>query len=85
MDYDLLLILLQILFQDIFTAFNVTSTRQATLAGNQWIQDVHKLVWKSASYREKGQTASYVRDTKFATIKPMEIGTYIISVTKSSL
>jgi hypothetical protein len=73
------------LFQDLFTAFNVTSTRQTTLAGNQWIEDVNKLAWKSASDRAKDQTPSYVPDTKAATLKPMEIGTYIIGVTKSFL
>jgi hypothetical protein len=84
-EYDFCLTLLQTLFQDLFTEFNVVSTRQTTLAGNQWIEDVNKLVWKYASNRAKGQTASYVRDTKAATLKPMEIGTYIIGVTKSSL
>jgi hypothetical protein len=73
------------LFQDLFTAFNVVSTRQTALAGNQWIEDVNKLVWKSASGKAKDQTASYVPDTKAATLNPMEIGTYIIGVTKSSL
>jgi hypothetical protein len=73
------------LFQDLFTAFSVASTRQTKLAGNQWIENVDKLVWKSTSDRAKDQTASYFRDTKVVTLKPMEIGTYVISVTKSSL
>jgi hypothetical protein len=73
------------LFQNLFTAFNITSTRKTTLAGNQWIEDLNKLAWKSASDRAKGQSASYDPDTRAATLKPMEIGTYIISVTKSSV
>jgi hypothetical protein len=68
------------LFQDLFTAFNVTSTRQTSLAGNQWVEDVNKLVWKSASDTPKEQGASYVPGTRAAKLKPMEIGTYIISV-----
>jgi hypothetical protein len=64
----------------LFTAFNVTSTRQTTLAGNQWIEDVSKLVWKSASDRAKEQSPRYVPGTKAVTLKPMEIGTYIVNV-----
>jgi hypothetical protein len=69
------------LFQDLFTPFNVTSTRQTTLAGNQWVEDVNKLVWKSVNGTVKEQSASYIPGTRAATLKPMEIGTYIISVT----
>jgi len=71
----------EVAYEDLFTAFNVTSTRQTTLAGNQWVEDVNKLVWKSASDRAKEQSASYVPGTRAATLKPMEIGTYIINVT----
>jgi hypothetical protein len=81
MENDFLLTSLQSLFQNLFTAFNVTSTRQTTLAGNQWVEDVNKLVWKSANVTVKEQSASYVPGSRAAILKPMEIGTYIISVT----
>jgi hypothetical protein len=73
------------LFQDLFTAFNITSTRETTLAGNQWIEDVNKLVWKSTNDTTKDQRAQYGPDTRTATLRPMEIGTYIINVNKPSM
>ena len=80
MENDFLLTKLQTLFQNLFTTFNVTSTRQTSLAGNQWVEDVNKLVWKSANDTAREQDSSYVPGTRAATLKPMEIGTYIVSV-----
>jgi hypothetical protein len=56
-----------------------------TLAGNQWVEDVNKLVWKSTSYTAKDKRAWYGPETRAATLKPMEIGTYIINVNQSLL
>ena len=36
-------------FQDIFSTFTVTSSHETMLAGNQWIEDLSRLVWKSES------------------------------------
>ena len=64
--------------QDIFSTFAVTSSRETTLAGNQWIEEMDRLVWKA----EESSDLRIQAPQQDSTLAPMQIGTYVISVAK---
>jgi hypothetical protein len=74
---------LNFIFQNIFTTFTVTSSHETTLAGNQWLEDMKRLGWKSNSTRRNQQSQKKaVSENKAVTLVPMEIRTYVITVAK---
>ena len=69
-------------FQDLFSAFSVTSIRETTLGGNHWIEEKNRLEWIS----EESETSNDI-PSKFQSIEgmvvhllPMQIRTFIITV-----
>ncbi|KAJ4433198.1 hypothetical protein ANN_15455, partial [Periplaneta americana] len=71
-----------VVYEDIFSTFTVTSSHETTLAANQWIEDLDRLVWKSDSAREPKEKQKMEKDPKYVTLTPMQIKTYVIDVAK---
>ncbi|KAJ4433199.1 hypothetical protein ANN_15456 [Periplaneta americana] len=69
-----------IVFQDIFSTFSVTSSHQTTLAGNQWLEDMNRLVWKTGTAAERQRVSS--EESRDVGLDPMQIVTYLVTVSK---
>ena len=54
--------------------------RETTLAGNQWIEDMHRLIWKTRTNRNKDNNLPPLHDIPVVTLRPMEIKTFVIKV-----
>ncbi|XP_047001000.1 lysosomal alpha-mannosidase-like [Schistocerca americana] len=63
----------------LFTPFSISSIRETTLGGNQWLEDNTRLIWVD----EEG-TPSTTRQSKEdipnVTLEPMEIRTFVIEI-----
>lgn len=76
---------------DLFAGFDVVSLRETSLGGNQWIEDMNRLKWKSESNdierqgddddREKREISSH-HGVINVLLKAREIRTFIITGTK---
>lgn len=69
---------------NLFTTFEVTSLRETTLGGNQWLEDNQRLNFTSAyqsdgAYQEDFVNKELLEDS-IVTLKPMQIRTFVIEV-----
>lgn len=79
----------QVNIQDLFAPFTVTSVRETTLGGNQWIEEMNRLKWDietnevNKSSFESPATPILVGENFINVLmKPMEIRTFVINVSR---
>lgn len=73
-------------FQDLFSAFIVTSVRETTLGGNQWLEENNRLKWNTEENDIFKTNYSSVplysenEDAISVELKPMQIRTFIVKL-----
>ncbi|PSN38670.1 Lysosomal alpha-mannosidase [Blattella germanica] len=68
--------------QDLFNTFTITEIHETNLAGNQWKEDMNRLVWKTGTERMK--SSKPLHKGPILTLKPMDILTYVIKVQRKT-
>ncbi|PSN38675.1 hypothetical protein C0J52_08895 [Blattella germanica] len=68
--------------QDLFNTFTITEIHETNLAGNQWKEDMNRLVWKTGTDRMK--SSKPLHKGPIVTLKPMDILTYVIKVQRKT-
>ncbi|PSN38683.1 hypothetical protein C0J52_08901 [Blattella germanica] len=68
--------------QDLFNTFTITEIHETNLAGNQWKEDMNRLVWKTGTERMK--SSKPLHKGPIVTLKPMDILTYVIKVQRKT-
>ncbi|PSN38673.1 Lysosomal alpha-mannosidase [Blattella germanica] len=72
----------QVNLQDLFNTFTITEIHETNLAGNQWKEDMNRLVWKTGTDRMK--SSKPLHKGPIVTLKPMDILTYVIKVQRKT-
>ncbi|PSN38672.1 hypothetical protein C0J52_08892 [Blattella germanica] len=73
----------QVNLQDLFNTFTITEIHETNLAGNQWKEDMNRLVWKTGTERMK--SSKPLHKGPIVTLKPMDILTYVIKVQRKTI
>ncbi|PSN50204.1 Lysosomal alpha-mannosidase [Blattella germanica] len=68
--------------QDLFNTFTITEIHETNLAGNQWKEDMDRLIWKTGTERMK--SSKPLLKEPIVTLKPMDILTYVIKVQRKT-
>lgn len=77
------LYLFVIIFQNLFNGFEITTLRETALAADRWLEEAIRLEWK-INTKEGEVVDIYLDDVDDLTItlKPMEIRTFIATITR---